>query len=49
MAERCGGGVLNGLFGEDTILWFIILFLLLFWGFGGFGALGFGAGPVLKD
>lgn len=29
--ERCGG-----FFGNDTILWFIILFLLLFWCSNGF-------------
>ena len=28
---------IGGLFGNDTVLWFIILFLLLFWGWGGFG------------
>ncbi len=32
----CGG--FGGLFGNDIILWFIILFLLLFWGRGGYGA-----------
>lgn len=30
-------GLLGGLFDNDTILWFIILFLLLFWGLGGYG------------
>lgn len=30
MAER--GGVLGGIFDNDVVLWFIILFLLLFWG-----------------
>ncbi|MCX7747258.1 MAG: hypothetical protein N2645_10260 [Clostridia bacterium] len=29
MAER---GFLGGIFDNDTILWFIVLFLLLFWG-----------------
>jgi hypothetical protein len=28
---------LGGLFDNDVILWFIILFLLLFWGRSGFG------------
>ncbi|MBZ4644622.1 MAG: hypothetical protein PWR27_904 [Petroclostridium sp.] len=28
---------LGNLFDNDEILWFIILFLLLFWGFGGYG------------
>jgi len=31
--NRCAGGF----FWNDVILWFIILFLLLFWGWGGFG------------
>lgn len=43
MGER--GGFLGGLFDNDMILWFIILFLLLFWGFGGIGC---GTG-VCKD
>lgn len=30
-------GFFGGLFGDDTILWFIILFLLLFCGFGAVG------------
>lgn len=34
MAER---GFLGGVFDNDTILWFIILFLLLFWCCGGYG------------
>lgn len=29
MEER---GFLGGIFDNDTLLWFIILFLLLFWG-----------------
>jgi hypothetical protein len=28
---------LGGFFGNDTILWFIVLFLLLFWCWNGFG------------
>lgn len=36
MSERAG--FLGGIFDDDTILWFIILFLLLFWGVGGHGA-----------
>jgi hypothetical protein len=35
MAER--NGCFGGIFGDDTILWFIILFLLLFCGCGGIG------------
>lgn len=35
MSER--GGFLGGLFNNDELLWFIILFLLLFYGNGGFG------------
>lgn len=34
-------GFLGGLFCNDTILWFIILFLLLFWNCGGFGPFGY--------
>ncbi|MCX7710895.1 MAG: hypothetical protein N2484_13740 [Clostridia bacterium] len=41
MAERTG--FLGGVFDNDTILWFIILFLLLFYGYGGYGC-GTGAG-----
>jgi hypothetical protein len=37
MAER--GGVFGCMFRNDTILWFIILFLLLFWDWRGFGFL----------
>lgn len=44
MTERTG--FLGGLFGDDTILWFIILFLLLFCGLGGYGL---GAGPCGRD
>jgi len=32
MSER--KGLLGDIFGDCTILWFIILFLLLFWGYG---------------
>jgi hypothetical protein len=42
MSDRLGGGI----FGNDVILWFIIVFLILFWGFGGFGAGGCGAGVI---
>jgi hypothetical protein len=37
MADERSVGACGGLFNNDTILWFIILFLLLFcnWGFGG--------------
>ena len=34
MSER---GLIGGIFDNDAILWFIILFLLLFWGCGGHG------------
>jgi hypothetical protein len=27
----------GNIFDRDEILWFIILFLLLFWGYGGYG------------
>jgi len=39
MADRGLFGGWGGFFGNDLILWFIILFLLLFWCgfFGGFG------------
>jgi len=37
MADDRQVGAFGGIFGNDTILWFIILFLLLFWGCGGFG------------
>ena len=30
MSDR--GGIVGGIFNNDTVLWFIILFLLLFWG-----------------
>jgi hypothetical protein len=40
----------SNLFDNDEILWFIILFLLLFWGFGGYG---YGcttkSGPAAKE
>lgn len=38
------GGFLGKIFDGDMILWFIILFLLLFWNWGGYGV-----GPVYKD
>ncbi|MBZ4646994.1 MAG: hypothetical protein PWR27_153 [Petroclostridium sp.] len=42
----------SNLFDNDEILWFIILFLLLFWGFGGYGY-GYGcttkSGPAAKE
>lgn len=37
MANRGFLGGLGGVFDNDTVLWFIILFLLLFWGCGGLG------------
>lgn len=43
MADRGIFGGLGGIFANDTLLWFIILFLLLFWSCGGFG---FGPGFV---
>lgn len=33
-------GVLGGIFDNDEVLWFIILFLLLFWGNHGIGGFG---------
>jgi len=38
MSER--GGYLGGLFDNDTVLWFIILFLLLFYCNRGCGTVG---------
>jgi len=32
-----GKGLIGGAFENDTVLWFIILFLLLFWCCNGFG------------
>ena len=38
MADRECGGFLGGLYGGDcTILFFILVFLLLFYGWGGYG------------
>lgn len=37
-----GKGFLGGLFDNDELLWFIILFLLLFWR-------GYGYGPVARE
>jgi uncharacterized RDD family membrane protein YckC len=37
MADRGFLGSLGGMFCNDTLLWFIILFLLLFWCCGGLG------------
>jgi len=34
MSEK---GFFGGVFDDDTILWFIILFLLLFWCWSGYG------------
>lgn len=47
MADR---SFLGGLFENDEILWFILVFLILFYGgrFGyGYGAYGYGAAPVV--
>lgn len=34
---RKGNNILNNILGNDTVLWFIILFLLIFWCCGFFG------------
>jgi len=34
-------GILGNLFGNDTVLWFIILFLLIFWCCGYLGGTGY--------
>ncbi|MEG6613663.1 hypothetical protein V6C42_12475 [Pseudoclostridium thermosuccinogenes] len=36
MDGKGGFGGFGKFFKDDTILWFIILFLLLFWNFGGY-------------
>lgn len=38
MNDRPFIGEFGEIFSNSTILWFIILFLLLFWGWGGFRA-----------
>jgi hypothetical protein len=37
MGDRGLFGGIGGILGNETVLWFIILFLLLFWRSGGFG------------